>query len=157
MNGRANENDLLQPALRGVRRVRRGEGDQPWRLGSQLYVGFFGGPLALAAIAWFNSDRLGMPKPRRLLIPLVGLAGFLAMIVAAVATEQGVGGSQRLLLSVAGVASFGILFLLQRSPDRVYHAFADGDENQVYDSLWGPGLAATVGFGLLQVAILLAL
>ena len=157
MNDRAHEHNLLEPALRGVSRSRRDEGDQPWRLGSQLYVGFFGGPLAVAAIAWINSDRLGMPARRRLLTLVVGLAAFLAMLVAAVATEQGIGGSQRLVLSLAGVASFGILFLLQRSPDRVYHAFAEGDEDQMYDSLWGPGLAATLGFGFVQVAILLAL
>ena len=152
---RAPNDDLFQPSLRGVRRKRLAEGERPWRLGSQFYVAFFGGPLAVAAIAWFNARRLGMPSARTWLIPAVGLAGLVATIVAALVVDADLGDSQRLVARIAAVATFGVLYLLQRAPDRVYHAFADGDdEEHMYDSLWGPGLAATFGLGILQLGIL---
>lgn len=146
--------DLFQPSLRGVARKPREEGNRPWRLGSQFYVAFFGGPLAVAAIAWFNSERLGMPTSARRWIPVVGLAGLVASVVAAVAADTDFGGAQRLIVRISGVAAFGLLYLLQRAPDRVYHAFSEGDEDAIYDSLWGPGLAATVGLGIVTAIVL---
>ena len=156
MNEQNARDDLFQPSLRGVARKPREEGNRPWRLGSQFYVAFFGGPLAVAAIAWFNAERLGMPSSARRWIPAIGLAGLVASVVAAVAIDTDLGGAQRLIVRIAGVAAFGLLYLLQRAPDRVYHAFNEGDEDALYDSLWGPGLAATFGLGILQAIILAA-
>jgi hypothetical protein len=48
---------LLRPTLQDQRRT----GARPWRVESQVYVGFFGGPLAIGAIAFLNSHRLGVP------------------------------------------------------------------------------------------------
>lgn len=148
------DDDLFQPSLRGVQRKKPAEGERPWRLGSQFYVAFFGGPLAVAAIAWFNARRLGMPLSRTWMIPAAGVAGLVATIVAALVVDADLGDSQRLVGRIAAVATFGVLYLLQRAPDRAYHAFADGDEDTMYDSLWGPGLAATFGLGILQLGIL---
>jgi len=46
----ADLDDLLTPTLTGQREPQR-EGGLPWRLGSQVYVAFFGGVLAVTAIA----------------------------------------------------------------------------------------------------------
>jgi hypothetical protein len=153
---RAGSDDLFEPSLQGRRRKPLAEGERPWRLGSQFYVAFFGGPLAVAAIAWFNARRLGMPSSRTWLMPVAGLAGLVATVVAAIVVDADLGESQRLVARIAAVATFGVLYLLQRAPDRVYHAFADGDEDDIYDSLWGPGLAATFGLGIVQLIILAA-
>jgi hypothetical protein len=154
MNEQDARDDLFQPSLRGVARKPREVGSRPWRLGSQFYVAFFGGPLAVAAIAWFNSERLGMPASTRRWIAATGVAGLIASVAAALVIETDFGGAQRLIVRIAGVVAFGLLYLLQRAPDRVYHAFNDGDEDDLYDSLWGPGLAATFGLGILQAIIL---
>ena len=152
----ASRDDLFAPSLRGVRRAPLPEGSRPWRLGSQLYVGFFGGALPVAAIAWVNAGRVGVPASRRRLIPLIGLAGVVATIAAAVVGGTDLGSTNRLIARIAGVVTFGLLFLVQRPFDRVYHSFTEGDEEQIYDRMWGPGLAATVGLGLIQVLLLVA-
>ncbi len=146
--------DLFEPSLTGRARPRPPEGERPWRLGSQFYVAFFGGVLAVAAIAWVNAGRLGLEPARRRLIPLVALGG----LVGVVATVELSGGgeiesSQRILARVIAVATFGVLYAIQNSADRVYHTFLPGDEDEMYDSLWGPGLAATFGLGLVQLGI----
>jgi hypothetical protein len=156
MNDRDATDDLFEPSLRGVARRPRELGSRPWRLRSQFYVAFFGGALAVAAIAWFNSERLGMPASAKRWIPLIGLAGLVASVVAAVMVGTDFSGAQRLIVRVSGVAAFGLLYLLQRTPDRVYHAFGEGDEDAIYDSLWTPGLAATFGLGIVQALVLVA-
>jgi len=156
MNEPEPRDDLFTPSLRGVVRKPRTEGSRPWRLGSQFYVAFLGGALAVAAIAWFNSERLGMRPSTRRWIPVIGIAGCIASVLAAVATGADLGGAQRLAVRVGGVATFGALYLLQRAPDRVYHAFTEGDDEVLYDSLWIPGLAATIGLGIVQALLLAA-
>jgi hypothetical protein len=56
--------DLFSPSL--TRSVRRDlpAGSRPWRLASQFYVAFFGGPLAAGAIGLLNGKRLGLPRER---------------------------------------------------------------------------------------------
>jgi hypothetical protein len=129
--------DLLQPTLAG--HERRVPGPKPWRLGSQVYVAFFGGPLAVGAIAAYNSVTLGMPRSARLTIAGIALAAEAAFAAAILLTETD---STRLFGIVAGLAAFGGVYLLQRSPDRVYHYHADDEEP--YDSLFGAGLFAVI-------------
>jgi hypothetical protein len=153
MSEPASREELFAPSLRGVRRGPLEEGSRPWRLGSQLYVGFFGGALAVAAIAWVNAERLGVPAARRRLIVLIGAAGVAGTIAAALVAGTDVGNTIRLVARVGGVATFGLLFLVQRPFDRVYHSFTEGDEDQIYDALWVPGLAATFGLGIVQAVL----
>jgi hypothetical protein len=151
------DDDIFTPALGGRRRRTLAEGERPWRLSSQLYVAFFGGSLAVAAIAWFNAERLGVDETKKRLIPLVGLGGLVATIAAIEIFGGGeFGSSQRILGRVVALATGGVLYGLQVSADRVYHAYGEGDEDVLYDSLWGPGLAATFGLGIVQALIVYA-
>ena len=129
--------DLLQPTLAG--HERRPSPSRPWRLGSHVYVGFFGGPLAVGAVAAYNSVALGMPRSARLAIAAIALAAeavFVAFVVATGTDET------RLVSIIVGLAAFGGVYLLQRSADRVYHYHADDDDP--YASLFVPGLIAVI-------------
>jgi hypothetical protein len=151
------DDDIFTPALEGRRRRELAEGERPWRLGSQLYVAFFGGALAVAAIAWFNAERLGVAANKKRLIPLVALGGLAATIAVIEIFGGGeFGSSQRILGRVVALATGGVLYGLQVNADRVYHAYGEGDEDVLYDSLWGPGLAATFGLGIVQALIVYA-
>jgi hypothetical protein len=130
------KDDLLQPTLAGHERRPM---YKPWRLGSQVYVAFFGGPLAVGAIAAYNSITLGMPRSARFAIAGIALAAEAAFAAAILLTETD---STRLISIVAGLAAFGGVYLIQRSPDRVYHFHTDEDEP--YDSLFGAGLFAVI-------------
>lgn len=127
---------LLQPVLVGRE---RGPGYKPWRLQSQIYVGFFGGALAVGAIAFANAVMLGMPVRARAAIVALVLAAEAALLTTVALTETGV---IRLGLPVAGVLVYGGAFLIQRSADRVYHYHTDEDEP--YASLFGAGLVACI-------------
>ena len=153
-----NDDDLLSPSLEGRRAVRPAKGSRPWRLGSQFYVAFFGGALAATVIAWLNSGRLGLEAQRRRLIPLVGLAAVVAEVVA-LALLVGDPSSREIRFSgrVAGVAAYGALYWLQRPVDRLYHATTEGDDDDIYDSLWVPGLIATFVLGTVQALVVLGL
>ena len=151
------DDDLFTPALEGRRRRALVKGERPLRLGSQFYVAFFGGAFAVAAIAWLNARRLGVEPARQRLIPLVGVAGLVATIAVIEIFGGGeFGSSQRILGRVVALATGGVLYGLQVSADRVYHAYGEGDEDELYDSLWGPGLGATVGLGIVQAIIVYA-
>lgn len=148
--------ELFEPSLAGKRRPALEEGRRPWRLGSQFYVAFFGGVLAVSAIAWLNARRLGVSPQRRRLIAVVALAGLVGVIVVVLLFGGDVASSQRLLARLVAVGAFGVLYALQMSADRVYHAFEGGDEDDLYDPMWTPGLAATFGLGLVQAGIVAA-
>jgi hypothetical protein len=137
--------DLLQPTLADHDRRKY----QPFRLSSQVYVAFFGGALAVGAIGFVNSIFLGMPKPARaaIIALALGTEAALVAIVAATDTDQ-----VRLLSIIAGLAAFGGAYLLQRSPDRVYHFHTDEDEP--YLSLLGPGLITCIAARIIEGALL---
>ena len=129
--------DLLQPTLAGHQA--RPPVDKPWRLSSQVYVGFFGGALAVGAIGALNARTLHMPA--RAIAAVLGIA--LAAEAALLAVVAGTDIEEvRILSIVAGLAAFGGAYLLQRSPDRVYHFHTDDDDP--YESLFLPGLGVCI-------------
>ena len=150
--------DLLTPTL-AEHRPRDWSSHLPWQLGSQVFVAFLGGPFAVTLIAVLNGARLRMPRPRLLAMVAIGAAGMLAGVLAAGLIDAGAG--PRLLVQIAGVVTFGPLYLLQRSPDRVHSTFSPHpDPEDDYGSLWGPGLAAVLAGWLVQfplVALVIAL
>jgi hypothetical protein len=137
--------DLLQPTLA----EHQGRKYQPFRLSSQVYVAFFGGALAVGTIGFINAMFLGMPVRARAAIVTLALAAEAALvaIVAGTDTDQ-----VRLLSIVAGLVAFGGAYLLQRSPDRVYHFHADEDEP--YLSLFGPGLVTCIAARIIEAGLL---
>ena len=103
--------DLLKPTLQGSR-ARPAGARAPWRLGSIVYVAFFGGALAAAAISVLNARRLGQPSSAQAAIGAIGLAGFAAVLVVASLVDAD---SVRIAIRAVGLVAYGGMFLLQRS------------------------------------------
>lgn len=145
------QGDLLTPTL-GHHRPRDWAGSLPWQLGSQVFVAFLGGPVAVAIIAVVNGRRLRMPRERLALMGAIGVVGTIAGVLAAGLIDAGA--APRLLVQVAGVLTYGPLYLLQRSPDRVHSTFSPHPEAEDdYGSLWGPGLAAVLAGWIVQLPL----
>lgn len=154
MSEPSGRDDLFSPSLTQTAARELPAGGRPWRLGSQFYVSFFGGPLAAGAVGYLNGRRLGLSLERRLAMIGIGLAGFAGALVLAVSVLDADSGGRRFPVAIAGVAAFLATRQLQHRADRLY-GFGK-DEEQAYDSLWGPGLAIVVLFGLLSVVVVAA-
>lgn len=154
---------LFTPTLQTTGTLERPPGQRPWRISSQFYLAFYGGALPLAWIAYQNAGRLGLSRETQrkiavagiiMALTLVGLALSIALNRALV--TEWLGGTTQIRNVVRLVSRGGgvVLFLLfaawQKPGDRRYAAFGTGD----YDSLWRPGLIATVVADVLLVAIL---
>jgi hypothetical protein len=138
--------DLFEPALTGYRRPPY----RPWRLQSQVYVAFFGGPLAIGAIAVGNAFKLGMARSAELAIAAAALLAEATLVLLVALAD--VGGFS--FGVIAGLAAYGPAYLLQRSPDRVYLFHSRDDEP--YDGLLGPGLLAVIAARIGESAALTA-
>lgn len=150
------DDDLFAPSLTQSERRLLPAGQKPWRLGSQFYVAFFGGPLAAGAIGYLNGKRLGLPQSRLGAILGIGIAGFVAALaIAVVFVDAEAGRGPRLMLAVAGVASFLAARELQKDADRLYGVSLDHE--QAYDSLWAPGLGTVFLFGILSLVVMAAI
>jgi hypothetical protein len=148
--------DLLSPTLQDHRP--RDPGARPWRLGSQVYVAILGGVFAVTPIAFLNARKLGIPKSQVRLILAAGAAGAVALLVFALVFVSGgeVQRGTRLGGQLIGLAAWAPMYLVQRSWDRVYGVFGPGeDDDEAYESLWGPGFLAVIAGGLVQAAILI--
>lgn len=142
---------LLAPSLAGVP-SRPAAGGRPWRLGSQVWVAFFGGVLAVTTIAYLNGRRLGLSPARLRTIVLLGVVGLAAVFAvngvllgAAADWREGLRGGRLGGRIVAGLV-YLLCYRVQQAADRSHQLYGDGE----YASLWKPGLAATFGLGLLQ-------
>lgn len=149
--------DLLQPSLEGVSRKRTSTA-RPWRLSSQSYVAFFGGPIAVAAISFINAGRLGLSQRRRIGIILSGVIGLILVVavgsaVALPNNPEDVTTAERIAFRALGLLAFAPMYLLQREADRVY-SFYDRSNDDAYESLWLPGIAAVVVGAILQFGFL---
>jgi hypothetical protein len=152
----ANRTDeLLRPSLQDVRRP--AAGGRPWRLSSQFYVAFFGGALAVTALAWLNAGRLGATREVKRRILVAGTVGVVASVVVSYTFfGNDYGSAARIGYRVVGVVTSIVLFRLQRSADRVYQFRAPGSHDDQYDRMLVPGLVAVVAGGVLQLAIVFA-
>ena len=123
---------------------------RPWRLMSQTYVAFFGGVISTTVIAFLNARRLGVAPDKRRLILLAGAVGLIvAAVVIALLDGSGASGI-RVAIRVVAVVTCLAQLRIQRPMDRAFQL-----RGQDYRSLWGPGIAAVIGGGLVE-AILLA-
>lgn len=120
---------------------------RPWRPASQAYVAFFGGVVAVTAIAFLNARRLRVrpdPGPRILLLGAVALVA-----VAAVTAAWWEPGQPQTLVRLAGRVIAVVLHLpLLRLLDPAARAFELRDGT--YASLWGPGILAAIVGGIVQ-------
>ncbi|MET9311708.1 hypothetical protein ABZX12_07795 [Kribbella sp. NPDC003505] len=125
---------------------------RPWRLMSQTYVAFFGGVLASTAVAYLNAGRLGVDAAKRRLILFTGLAGLLAVIGVFVLlyVDSGVTSGLRVSIRVVAVLCCLAQLRLQRPMDRAFQL-----RGRDYGSLWGVGIAATIGGAVAEALILL--
>jgi hypothetical protein len=126
---------------------------RPWRLMSQAYVAFFGGVIAVTVIAWLNARRLGVGAAQQRLILGVGA---IALVVSAgvvvLLTDDDAGSGLRVATRVVAVLCCLVQLRLQRPMDRAFQL-----RGADYKSLWGPGIAAVIGLGLLEVLLLAGL
>lgn len=131
------DNDLLRPSLEDRTLPPAGR-ERPWRLGSQVYVAFFGGPVAVTGIALLNAGRLRLRSTTSVLIAVCGLAGLIATVVLAASVEDLPTYGRRAIALVA----WGGMWWAQRFADRAYGFHARDEEP--YASLWIPGAVAVV-------------
>jgi hypothetical protein len=147
--------ELLRPTIgTGVDMTTR-----PWRLMSQTYVAFFGGVIACTVVAFRNAGRLGVDAAKRRLILLTGLVGLLvvtgvfALLYDGSGDESGgvsgVTSGLRVGIRVVAVLCCLVQLRLQRPMDRAFQL--RGTE---YASLWGFGVAATIGGAVVEALIL---
>jgi hypothetical protein len=151
--------DLFTPSLQDHVPRHERTALQPWRLGSQVYVAFFGGVLAVTAIALINAGLLRAPGRVRAGILACGAAGLAVVVLLASLLLSGddVPEGARTALTLVGVAAWGGMYLLQRPWDRVYSSFSrESDEDELYESLVGPGLVAVIAGFVTQTAIVTA-
>jgi hypothetical protein len=147
--------DLLRPTLQDVRSPAAGR--RPWRLAPQFYVAFFGGALAVTALAWLNAGRLGATREAKRWILVAGTAGVVASIVVSyIFFGDDYASAARIGYRVVGVVTSIVLFRLQRSADRVYQFRTAGSDEEQYDRMLAPGLVAVLVGGVLQLAIVFA-
>ncbi len=149
----ADHDELLQPTLGDHAASTR----RPWRTGSIFYVAFFGGILPAAVLAWLNAERLPVSRERRLAVAALGLLGLVATVLVPLLADLGRDDGIRIASRIVGVVGFVGIWWLLKPADRVYATFGPSDEDEAYESLWGPGLLATVVLGLVQAGIVYAI
>lgn len=146
--------DLLQPSIpANPPPVLR----KPWRVRSQVWVAFFGGILAVTAIALLNARRLGIDARRRWLMGAAGAVAFTILLVlwlrqpdaADYVTFLREGRELRIAARVIAVVLYLVLAALQRRAEQHYLVFAGGE----YGSLWKAGLLVTFTLGILQLLL----
>ncbi|MGY4766465.1 hypothetical protein ACXC9Q_06035 [Kribbella sp. CWNU-51] len=125
---------------------------RPWRLMSQAYVAFFGGVIGSTIIASLNARRLGVDAAKRRLILLIGAGGLVAVI--AVSTllngDDDLASGFGVAIRVVAIVTCLAQLRLQRPMDRAFQL-----RGTDYGSLWGPGIAATIGGAIAEALILL--
>lgn len=145
---------LLRPTLADHAPLAPGA-RRPWRLSSQVYVAFFGGVLAVTVIALINARRLRVPGSHQAAVAGFGAVGLVSVVAFAVLASLPSGA--RIVVQLISLAAWGLMFLVQRPYDRVHSLFSEREEEDDYESLVGPGLAAVVFLGLPLVVLVVGL
>lgn len=152
--------DLLTPSLgRDQQPVK--QNNKPWLPQSMMYVAFFGGALAYTVIAIINGRRIGLSKDKINLIALlcfVGLAvSFSIHSIYPVIDSNFILHKENKLAIRLGDRVIGVVLYLICAPfinnaNRVYqYRYQTG-----YASLLGPGIAACIVCGTIQMLLIYA-
>ena len=125
---------------------------RPWRLMSQTYVAFFGGVIGSTIIASLNARRLGVDAAKRRLIVLIGAGGLVAVIAVftLLSGDNDLTSGFGVGIRVVAILTCLAQLRLQRPMDRAFQL-----RGTDYGSLWGPGIAATIGGAIVEALILL--
>jgi hypothetical protein len=118
-----------------------------------VYVAFFGGPLAVTAIAFANAARLQVPLSKRIAILGIGLVAFGAVLAVAFGLNDASRQGLRVALNLVAVGGWGVMYSIQRPYERIFVAFGRDEDHQ---SLVVPGLLAVLVGGVLQTVALAA-
>lgn len=137
------DDDLLRPTLEHLAAPADGAA-RPWRLGSQVYVAFFGGAIAVAIIALLNAERLRLGRQAQAFVVACGVAGLAGTVLLVALVDDVPTFAKRAVALLA----WGGMWLVQRSADRSV-AFHARDED-AYASLWRPGLLAVIAGAIAQ-------
>lgn len=119
----------------------------PWRPQSIFYPAFFGGALAAATLGIINAHRLRRPVSSMVAIGVAGLAGLVVRVLL-FATMHGETGT-RVVGAIVGAAVWLVVLGLQRRSFRAFE-YAGHEPSR----LWGAGLAAFLGCGFVEAAII---
>lgn len=139
------QEDLFSPTIRPP----QPPGRRPWRPESIVYAAFFGGPTAAATLGVLNGRRLGLPGVRLAAIAAAGVAGFGVRVAVASVSDNAM---VRLSGALAGLLVWLLVLLWQRAPFRALTYRGVEPAGLVW-----PGLAAFVGCGLLEAALIVVL
>lgn len=138
--------DLLTPTITYVPQpVHR-----PWRVDSLVYPAFVGGPLAATYLGAINARRLGVGNRPIALIVATGAVAFIAqlLVIVLLLDEQSTG-VQRLGLSAAGLAVWGVAKYVQRRPFRIF--LLRGGQPA---GLWGVGIGTVLASIVVEVLLI---
>ena len=137
----------LPPPLFADRPARRAYSPPPFRVGSQLYVAFFGGSAALTAIAYRNARRLHDDHAASRILT-VGVCATIAITLAGMVLSALYGAQVgRVVARGLAVVLFFALGSMQDTGQKRFYLHHAEDEHA---SLWGPGFVATMTFGVVQ-------
>ena len=145
---------LFEPTVQDHVARMPGAHELPWRVTSQGYVAFFGGPLAIAIVAVMNAPKLGLPRSDQVKIAVACTVAFAAAVALAV-TVVGTGtDAWRAVFPVFGLAAYAVAAWIQRRADRRWR-FRHGDER--YESLLPVGIGAVLAARFAEGAVLIPL
>lgn len=134
--------DLFTPTVRDAQVPT----ERPWNPDSIVYPAFFGGPLAGTVLGILNGRKLLLSRSH---LMLIALAGAVAVSGRLVFTALQGHSAARIGGAMAGVLVWLVVNALQRK------AFRAAVHNELEPaSLVGPGFAAAIGCGLIEVVLI---
>ncbi len=135
--------ELFTPTIKDAKVPTR----PPWNPDSIIYPAFFGGPLAGSVLGFLNGRKLLLSRSHLLLIAGTGTVAFAAR--AALTATVLPSYARSIVAAIAGVVVWLVVAALQR---KAFRAAIQNGRDAV--SLVGPGIAAAIGFGVLEFAFI---
>ena len=155
------DDDLFNPSLTEYTSKTAVSTTPPWNLDSLFWIAFFGGATAIGVLAWQNGQRLNLKPKQQQWVLIIAIVGVVATLIAAVTVPffttveqwQPVERGWRLISRIIAVLAYLGIRQIQTPADRLFK-FTQGDK---HESLWGPGLRAVIGWGIIQNLVVFTL
>lgn len=140
------DDELFSPTIRNEPLPR----PAPYRVGSNVYVGFFGGPVAASLVAAVNARRLSVRSEARRNVLLVGLVFVvLTLVVAFVVPADANARAVRLPVQLLGAVCAVVQSRFLVSRERYWQG-----RGVTPASLWGFGFVAVLGAGVVNALLI---